>query len=180
MSQRPSYLGLLNAIAVAEGEAEEYLACWASVTGNDAVRKVISTVALREGEHAKAFEKRICELGYELRGGERDSDKLDIAASTELTDRQKFERLGLGTQSDGPDVFSRMFDDKTIDIQTGALLGRYIAEERDSGRMLAECYDQLCDSDPLDDDDAAVDDTVLNDVLDRLARIEKKIKKLSR
>ena len=37
-----------------------------------------------------------------------------------------------------------MFDDKSIDIQTGALLGRYIAEERDSGRLLTSCYRQLC------------------------------------
>ena len=28
-----------------------------------------------------------------------------------------------------------MFNDATIDIQTGALLGRYISEERDSTRM---------------------------------------------
>ena len=175
MSERPSYLGLLNAIAVAEGHAEQFLNCWAATTPNDAVRKVIATVALREGEHAKAFEKRICELGYEMRPGEADEEKLEIAASAELTDRQKFERLGLGERNDGPDVFSRMFDDKTIDIQTGALLGRYIAEERDSGRLLADCYEQLCECEPESDDDA-----VLDDVVARLERIEKKIRKLSK
>ena len=37
-----------------------------------------------------------------------------------------------------------MFNDHSIDIQTGALLGRYIAEERDSGRMFQDCYSQLC------------------------------------
>ena len=33
-----------------------------------------------------------------------------------------------------PDIFSGFFTDSTIDIQTGALLGRYICEERDTGR----------------------------------------------
>ncbi len=36
-----------------------------------------------------------------------------------------------------------MFEDTSIDIQTGELLGRYIAEERDSGRLLRACYEQL-------------------------------------
>ena len=38
----------------------------------------------------------------------------------------------------------RMFDDTTIDPQTGALLGRFIAEERDSLRMFQACYQALC------------------------------------
>jgi hypothetical protein len=37
-----------------------------------------------------------------------------------------------------------MFKDTTIDIQTSTLLGRYVAEERDSGRMLSGCYNELC------------------------------------
>ena len=36
-----------------------------------------------------------------------------------------------------------MFNDTTIDITTGQLLGRYIAEERDSGRQLRQCYNLL-------------------------------------
>jgi hypothetical protein len=36
-----------------------------------------------------------------------------------------------------------VFNDQTIDIRTGELLGRYIAEERDSGRMLRGCYQVL-------------------------------------
>ncbi|MEM9561464.1 MAG: hypothetical protein AAGA93_02535 [Actinomycetota bacterium] len=145
MSEKPSYLGLLNAIAVAEAEAETYLRQWADITQRPDVRQVIHAVALREGEHAKAFEKRISELGFELRpGGPPDGDRAAIATSTELSDREKFERLGLGDDpGEGPDIFAGMFNDTTIDIQTGGLLGRYIAEERDSGRMLRSCYQQL-------------------------------------
>jgi len=148
MSEKPSYLGLLNAVSNAESQAECYLNAWAAVTPDDGVRQVISTVALREGEHGKAFAKRLCELGYTVlpREDPKFDDKMDIASSTSLTDREKFEKLGLSRDLDPsqPDVFSKFFDDKSIDIQTGALLGRYIAEERDSGRLLRGCYDQLC------------------------------------
>ena len=77
-------------------------------------------------------------------------EKMSIAGDKHLTDREKFEKLGFSpaerSEPSGPDFFSRMFEDKSIDIQTGALLGRYIAEERDSGRMLNACYRQLCAS----------------------------------
>ncbi|MEM7337751.1 MAG: hypothetical protein AAF467_03825 [Actinomycetota bacterium] len=148
MAEKPSYLGLLNAIAVAEGHAEDYLGRWAETTPRDDVRSVIHAVALREGEHAKAFEKRIWELGFGLKPSLADQSKMEIAGSADLSDRAKFEKLGLAADpGDGPDVFTGMFADTTIDIQTGGLLGRYIAEERDSGRMLRACYDQLCAED---------------------------------
>jgi hypothetical protein len=175
MSDKPSYLGLLNAIAVAEGAAEEYLRCWAAATSNDEVRSVISAVAIREGEHAKAFEKRICELGYGLRTKETDPAPMEVAASTTLSDREKFEKLRLGQEpGDAPDVFAGMFADTTIDIQTGALLGRYIAEERDSGRLLRSCYQQLCQAEAAGgpDDGTSSEATDLAAITDRLDRIE--------
>ena len=54
MSTEPTYLPLLRRIAEAECNAEVYLSAWAGATPRDDVRRVISTVALREGEHAKA------------------------------------------------------------------------------------------------------------------------------
>ncbi len=181
MSEKPSYLGLLNAIAVAEAEAETYLRQWAELTTRDDVRQVIHAVALREGEHAKAFEKRINELGFELRpGGEPNADRVAIATSTELSDREKFERLGLGDDpGEGPDIFAGMFNDTTIDIQTGGLLGRYIAEERDSGRMLRSCYQQLVADDangPAADTDGG---DALATVTERLDRIEAAVAELA-
>ena len=82
MSEKPSYLGLLNAIAVAEGQAEVFLTRWADTTERDDVRQVIRTVALREGEHAKAFEKRICELGFELKPGAPDPLRTKVACTS--------------------------------------------------------------------------------------------------
>ena len=144
MPDKPSYLGLLNAISLGEGNAHRYLRAWAEKTSDAEVRDVIQTVAIREGEHALAFEKRLCELGYSLR--EKPDPGFDRAmevATSDRSDLEKFEALGLGGGGGGDDPFGRMFEDTTIDIQTGELLGRYIAEERDSGRRLRACYQVL-------------------------------------
>ena len=148
MSDVPSYLDLLNRISVGESEAECLLDCWASTTPNPAVRQILTTIALREGEHGKAFAKRICELGHTVTPADTgdSAGRMAIAASRDLTDREKFEKLDVTSffAPDAPDVFTPMWADKSIDIQTGALLGRYIAEERDSLRMLEGCYNELC------------------------------------
>ncbi|MFQ5697664.1 MAG: hypothetical protein ACE5IL_05185 [Myxococcota bacterium] len=145
MSKKPSYLGLLNAIALGEGRAHRYLRAWMEKTPDPEVRQVLATVAIREGEHAMAFEKRLCELGYSLleRPDPSFEKTLDIVTSPR-SDLEKFEALGYGKRDrDADDLFSGIFKDRTIDIQTGELLGRYIAEERDSGRRLQACYEAL-------------------------------------
>lgn len=179
MSEKPSYLGLLNAVALAETAAEEYLNCWAEVTPSDEVRQVLQTIALREGEHGKAFAKRICELGYGLKekpGGRDGAAAMEIASSTTLTDREKFEKLRLAEEPpEGRDIFSGFFDDQTIDIQTGALLGRYIAEERDSGRMFRACYQKLCEA-----EESGQSSSELAEIHERLDSIEASLKKLAK
>jgi len=109
------------------------------------VKAVLSTVCHREGEHGLAFAKRINELGYSVlpKDNPRFAEQMEIARSNR-TDLEKFELLGVGRPvGDAPDIFAGMFNDTTIDITTGQLLGRYIAEERDSGRKLRECYGLL-------------------------------------
>jgi len=148
MSDKPSYLGLLNAVSLAESAAHEYLTAWAAVTPHEGVKATLLTVAAREGEHGMAFAKRINELGYNLRPGPDDpkrAERLATACSTEISDFDKMHALGVAriaedTAKPGPDIFEKFFADHSIDIQTGALLGRYIAEERDSGRKLRACY----------------------------------------
>jgi hypothetical protein len=148
MSDKPSYLGLLNAISVAESDAGQYLAAWAAVTPSADVRAVINTIALRESEHGLAFAKRIDELGYTVipKHDAQHAGRMVIAASTALSDKEKFEALRLGQppQNGVRDVFDSFFENKDLDPVTGALLGRYVAEERDSGRQLAACYALLC------------------------------------
>jgi hypothetical protein len=151
MSDKPSYLGLLNSLSLAETAAGEYLSCWIAATPHDGVRSVLQTVAARETEHGAAFAKRITELGYTLKTKEDDpgqGERMKIAASNSMTDLEKFEALGYKrnprkNDADNPDVFAKFFFNHDIDIQTGELLGRYICEERDSGRLLNACYAQL-------------------------------------
>lgn len=146
MTEKPTYLGLLNTIAVVEARAHAYLTAWADVTSDPAVRSVLRTVAAREGEHGMSFAKRVNELGYEVREADDPSfeSKMEIARS-DRSDLEKIEALGLlrFCSDDEPDVFDTMFRDHSIDIQTGTLLGRYIAEERDTLRLLQGCCAQL-------------------------------------
>jgi len=141
---KPSFLGLLNVLAVGETAAEQYLLAWANTTKDKRLAKTLRYVAMREGEHGKAFAKRMLELGYEVRWPDSalSEKSMKIATSTK-TDAQKFRSFKLGKPSPRVDVFDSMFMDKTIDPITGGLLGRYIAEERDSTRRLAVEYDRL-------------------------------------
>jgi hypothetical protein len=143
---KPSYLGLLNAVAVAESNAHEYLTAWIAVTPSPDVRGVLLTVAAREGEHGMTFARRVNELGFDVRR-KPDPDhakRLEIAAS-DCTDLEKMKAFGLHRLDSGdkPDIFDGFFKDHSIDIRTGELLGRYIAEERDTARLLRSCYEQL-------------------------------------
>lgn len=146
MSDKPSYLGLLNAIAIAESRAHTYLRAWAERTPSDDVRRVLLCVAAREGEHGMSFAKRINELGYEVRDKEDGESAAAMAiVCSDRSDLEKMKALKLHKLDTGaePDVFDGFFADHTIDIRTGELLGRYIAEERDSARLLRSCYEQL-------------------------------------
>jgi hypothetical protein len=171
---KPSYLGLLNAIAVAESAACEYLNVWIDVTPRADVAGVLRTVAAREGEHGMSFAKRIDELGYQVRAkdDERRAKALEIAGA-DCSDLEKMELLGLDRLDAGsaPDIFDKFFNDHTIDIRTGELLGRYIAEERDSARLLRRCYEQL----KAECDDAAGASSDVRASDERLDRLEAKI-----
>ncbi|MBV8950007.1 MAG: hypothetical protein JOZ99_03965 [Actinobacteria bacterium] len=146
MSDKPTYLGLLNAIAVAESRAHEYLSAWADRSSNDDVRAVLRTVAAREGEHGMSFAKRVNELGYEVRVKDPDEGARAMAiATSDTSDLEKMKALELHRLDTGdrPDIFDNFFRDHSIDVRTGELLGRYIAEERDSARLFRSCYEQL-------------------------------------
>lgn len=146
MSDKPSYLGLLNAISIAESRAHAYLTAWAEVTPSDDVRRVLLTVAAREGEHGMSFAKRINELGFQLRmRDDGEHEKALAIATSDRSDLEKMKAFKLHKLDTGrePDIFDDFFRDHTIDIRTGELLGRYIAEERDSARLLRACYEEL-------------------------------------
>jgi len=139
---KPSYLGLLNAIAVGEARGEELFAAWAATTKDDELRPLLHTVCLREAEHALAFAKRLDELGYGVldRDDPKHAGRLAVAADPAVSDVEKLERLGFAREEVEPDIFGQFFADTTIDPLTGGLLGRYICEERDTRRRLVAAH----------------------------------------
>jgi hypothetical protein len=144
---KPTYLGLLNEIAEAERRGLEYLTAWADRCSDSEVEEAVRTVAVREGEHCASFTRRVVELGFRLRPRPSTDDeirRLEVARS-DLDDLATFEALGYGdpTPADGPDVFDDYFKDHSIDPVTGALLGRFVAEERESARILRQAGDDL-------------------------------------
>lgn len=143
MSDKPSYIGTLNAIVNGERRGFEFLNAWSEMSPDPDISLMLKTVALREAEHAASFEKRMCELGYTLREkDDPDFDKTMKLVCSDVSDLVKFEKLGYDkTQAeDDEDKLLQLLADKSIDPQTGALLGRFIAEERDSGRILRQAY----------------------------------------
>ena len=99
--------------------------------------------------------------------------------SATRSDRDKLEQLKFAhTNADGQDdVFDSMFRNKTLDPQTGGLLGRYIAEERDSRRLLAGCYDALCEMELTPT--PAASSTVLDDLACQVAEIRSCLSELT-
>lgn len=151
---KPSYIEQLKGIAAGEAFAECFLSKWADVSKDKDVENALRFVAMREGEHGYAFRKRVLELTGEAVGQRSDAKIMEMAESTTLSDRQKFEQMLGGVLTAGPgennkpDQFSKMFDNKDLDPVTGGLLGRYIAEERDSARVLSAAYKKLVAKDP--------------------------------
>ncbi len=145
MSDQPTYLQLLRGIANAESDAHCYLSAWRDTTTDTELQSVLATVASREGEHGMAFAKRVIELGYGFERKEHPSlaEKVAVAQSN-CTDVEKAEYFGLTRAEDALSFFDNVFKDHSIDIRTGELLGRYIAEEHDTARLTKRCYDAMC------------------------------------
>jgi hypothetical protein len=145
MTDQPTYLKLLRGIANAESDAHCYLSAWRDTSTNPDVKAVLATVASREGEHGMAFAKRVVELGFEFERKEDPSlvEKLAVARSN-CSDMEKAEYFGLTRAEQTLSFFDNVFKDHSIDIRTGELLGRYIAEEHDTARLAKCCYDALC------------------------------------
>lgn len=145
----PTYLPLLNSIAVNERKGEALLSAWADATADAELKSVLQFVAIREGEHAAAFTKRLCELGQAVCEDTayqvfEDFDGLLAFIGSGASDAEKITRFAGPGDREQKDPFRGFFNDTSIDPETGALLGRYIAEERDSGRRLRAQYDRIC------------------------------------
>ena len=174
MTERPTYLPMLEAIANAERQGHEYYKAWYDHATDPDLRETMRIVATRELEHSLAFTKRIDELGFECQPAEiLDFSKQIEIVTSDCSDYEKSQALELTDLAEKildpkNDPFRRLFNDLTIDVQTGALLGRYIAEERDSARMLAACATAMVAKYGSADDCA-------DESVDRLAALEEKL-----
>jgi rubrerythrin len=141
-TEKPTYLGLLNAISLAESAAGVYLEAWAKVTPNEDLAGVLRLVAAREASHGEVFCRRLAELGYVLRHkpDPRASEQLAKLANPNISDLEKIP----GRRDEEVDPFAeirRRMAEGDFDPMTVNLMNWYIAEEKDSARRLREAYD---------------------------------------
>ena len=146
MQAKPSYIGMLNAVANGERGGYELFKAWSDSTKDEALRPTLDMVAVREMEHSWAFEKRLVELGFTLRPSTSKELRKQVKfLKSDASDEEKFAVFGVGADKvadaeESPDNLLNLLADKTIDPQTGALIGRFISEERDTGRELVKAY----------------------------------------
>ena len=148
MAKKPSYIGLLNTIANAERGGYELFKAWSGSTKDQELQVTLDMVAVREMEHSWAFEKRLNELGFSLQPAttNKQLNKQVRFLKSSASDEDKFASLGVGAEkakgstSEDSDGLLQILADKSIDPQTGALMGRFISEERDSGRQLIKAH----------------------------------------
>ena len=139
-SEKPSYLGLLNAISLAETNAGVYLEAWANATPDEELACTLRLVAARETSHGQEFCRRLSELGYELRHKPDPSAAKRLAklANPKISDCEK-----VGEEREEADPFgdiNRQLAAGVFDPMTENLLNWYIAEERDTAGRLREAY----------------------------------------
>jgi hypothetical protein len=140
--QKPAYLGLLNAISLAESAAGVYLEAWAEVTPNSDLACTLRLVAAREKSHGDVFCRRIAELGFELRRkpDPRAAERLARLADPGISDLEKIPARSDEEADPFADIRRRLAEGE-FDAMTANLMNWYIAEEKDSARRLTEAYD---------------------------------------
>lgn len=154
MPTKPSYIGTLNAIANGERGGHELFSAWSRATKDKRLRKTLDKVAVREMEHSWAFTKRLSELGFDLRPATNTDARKALAKhvallASDVSDKKKFGSFGISgkqrkanknKRTETPDPLLQILADQSIDPTTAALMGRFIAEERDTGRLLRKAF----------------------------------------
>jgi hypothetical protein len=140
---KPSYLGLLNAISLAESGAGVYLEAWANATPDADLANCLRFVAARERSHGDVFCRRIAELGFSLmqKPDPGAAERLAKVANPKVSDLEK-----IGSEREEADPFGdieRQCADGIFDPLTAKLMTWYVAEERDSGAILKDAYGKV-------------------------------------
>jgi hypothetical protein len=143
MTSKPPYLGLLNAISLAETNAGVYLRAWADATQDDDLACTLRLVAARETSHGQLFCRMLCELGYELlqKPDPEGAERIAKYANPKISDLEKIGQARATLQSDPFGEIEKKIGEGFYDPVTANMLGWYICEERDSARRLREAYD---------------------------------------
>ena len=188
--EKPSYLGLLNAISLAESAAGVYLEAWANVTPNADLACTLRLVAARERSHGDVFCRRIAELGFSLRSkaNPRDAEQLAKLANPNISDLEKIP-AAREEEADPFGEIRRRISEGEFDPMTANLMNWYIAEEKDSGRRLRETYDCVRDmgrkssgkmSQASSDGPSADAEAMMACMTAGFARLEKAMEKLAK
>ncbi|HZZ87131.1 MAG TPA: hypothetical protein VFE13_02250 [Caulobacteraceae bacterium] len=141
-TSKPPYLGLLNAISLAESEAGVYLEAWANATTDEELASTLRFVAARETSHGELFCRRLAELGYSLlpKPDPKSASRLARYANPKISDCEK---VGPEREDTGAEPFGdirKAIADGVYDEMTCNMLQWYINEEIDSGRRLNAVY----------------------------------------
>jgi rubrerythrin len=179
---KPSYLGVLNAISLAESNAGVYLDAWANATPNEDLACTLRFVAARERSHGDVFCRRIQELGFDLlqKPDPGSAERLAKVANPKISDLEK-----LGEEREESDPFGdieRQLADGIFDPLTAKMMTWYIAEERDSGERLRECYTAVRQGAKAQQNGngAGSNQEVIDCMTAGFTRLEKSIEKLAR
>ena len=142
-STKPAYLGLLNAISLAETNAGVYLRAWADATSNQDLENTLRLVAARETSHGQLFCRMLCELGYELRHkpDPKGAERIARYANPKVSDLEKIGRGRTDLNTDPFGEIEEKIGEGFYDPVTANMLSWYICEERDSARRLRAAYE---------------------------------------
>jgi rubrerythrin len=101
MAKKPSYIGLLNAVANGERGGHALFKAWGDSTKDKALKPILDMVAVREMEHSWAFEKRLTELGFALKPTtSKELNKQVRYLKSAASDEDKFASFGVGVKAD--------------------------------------------------------------------------------
>lgn len=142
-STKPAYLGLLNAISLAETRAGVYLRAWADATQDEELACTLRLVAARETSHGQLFCRMLGELGYELRQ-KPDPDGAERIAKYANPKISDLDKIGRSRRELNADPFAEIeakIAESFYDPVTANMLSWYICEERDSAKKLRSAYD---------------------------------------
>ena len=187
-TEKPTYLGLLNAISLAETAAGDLLEAWAKATPSEDLASTLRLVAARERSHGDVFCRRLAELGYSLRpkADPRAAERLAKLGDPAISDLEKIP----SRREEEADPFAeirRRMAEGDFDPMTVNLMNWYIAEEKDSERRLQAAYDAVRKNKSgkggaarQDDTPSADAEAIMACMTAGFARLEKAMEKLAK